>query len=109
GASTPQRVDVAGGATQTVELEAVAAIAHLEIKTSEPTAILFLDDKALAEGKFSGDVAPGEHKLVVTKEGFERYETKLALSPHGSEKLDVVLKKPGGTITVAASENPHRG
>src|SRR5262249_55674575 len=67
GASTPQRVELAGGASQTLELEAAAAMAHLEVKTTEPTAILFFDDKPLAEGSFIGDVAPGEHKLVVTK------------------------------------------
>ena len=109
GASTPQRVEVKGGGSETLDLEASASMGHLEVKTNEPTAILFLDGKALAEGRFAGDVAPGEHKLVVTKEGYERFERSIVVTPSGSDSVDVVLKKAGEQRGIAAVENPDRG
>ncbi len=93
GASTPQRVEVERGKAVTVELAAVASTTHLEITTGDHLAILFFDGKPLAEGSFSGDVAPGEHLLVVAKEGWDRVEKKLNLQPSGREKVEIVLTK----------------
>jgi PEGA domain len=93
GASTPQRVEVERGKAVTVELAAVAATAHLEVTTGDHLAIVFFDGKPLAEGSFSGDVAPGEHVLVVAKEGWDRVEKKINLAPQGHEKVDIVLTK----------------
>ncbi len=93
GASTPQRVEIERGKSVTVELAAVAATAHLEVTTGDHLAIVFFDGKPLAEGSFSGDVAPGEHVLVVAKEGWDRYEKKINLAPSGREKVEIVLTK----------------
>ncbi len=111
GASTPQRVEVERGKTVTVELAALASTAHLEVKTSESGAILFFDGKPLAEGNFSGDVAPGEHTLVVTREGFQRFEKKLTLSPNAREMVEVKLQKPGesNAVSLAAADVSGRG
>jgi hypothetical protein len=106
-ASTPQRVEVQAGKASSIELAAVAALSHLEITTSDPHAILFLDGKALAEGSFKGDVAPGDHMLAVTKEGFERYEKRLSLAPQGTEAIDVKLQKAG--TPAASGVEPARG
>ena len=109
GVSTPQRVEIERGKTATVELAAVAATTHLEITTGDHLAILFFDGKPLAEGSFSGDVAPGEHVLVVAKEGWDRVEKKLNLAPNGNEKVNIVLTKSRETNAVKNLDEEQRG
>jgi hypothetical protein len=109
GASTPQHIEIERGKTTSLALLATAATAHITIRVSEPHALLFLDGNSLAEGSYAGDVPPGEHKLAVQKEGFERYEQTVILAPQASEAIDVKLQKPGAHAIETGATDLGRG
>ena len=93
-ASPPQQVTITKGDSVQVELAAVAASAHLEVTTSDRKGLIFLDSKAVGEGAYAADVAVGPHTLVVTRDGYERYENKVTLVDKQSFTETVTLKLP---------------
>ena len=99
-AAPPQKVEVVRGQASVIELGAVATSAHVEISVSDPRAIVFIDGKPAGEGSFSGDLAPGEHTLVVSREGFERFEKKIVLAEKDSVKETIALKKTETSVVV---------
>jgi PEGA domain len=102
--SPAQQVTIAKGGTLQVELAAVAASAHLDITTSDRKGIIFLDAKPVAEGAYSGDVAPGAHLIAVTREGYERYEKTIELADKQSLSESVTLKLPEAKTSGPAVE-----
>ncbi len=92
-AAAPLTIEIVKGKSVDIELTAVATTAHLEVKVDDARAIVFLDGKPAAEGHFSGDVTPGPHTLVVSREGFDRFEKKLVMAEKDSVTETVTLKK----------------
>jgi hypothetical protein len=91
-ASPAQKIEVERGKTSEVTLTAIAASAHLEVTTSDRQGIIFLDNKPVAEGAYTGDVPPGEHLVSVTRDGFERYDKKVDLQDKQTVVETVTLK-----------------
>jgi hypothetical protein len=108
--SPAQSVDVTLGGRFTVDLTAASTAAHVQVRTSDGKGNIYVDGVIKGEGTFAGDVTPGPHTLVVTREGYERFEKAIPLKPSETE-ADTVTLKPvaaaGGVVT--ESEHPYQG
>jgi len=96
-----QVVEVVRGKTHEVELAASAFIARLEIRTSDNKGLILLDGKPVAEGSFAGEASVGPHLIVVTREGYERYENRVNLADKQTLVETVTLKRTGATLDSA--------
>jgi hypothetical protein len=90
--AAPQTIDVTPGSRTAVDLVASPTGAHLLIRTSDGKGTIFVDGAARGEGTFSGDVPPGPHSVVVTREGFERYEKSMTLADNTTLAETVTLR-----------------
>jgi hypothetical protein len=102
--AAPQKVDVAKGQKQELELVAFAATARLEVKTSDSKGIIFVDGKPVAEGSFRGDVPAGPHVVEVKREGFDPFTKQIDLADKQTYAETVTLKRPGGDVVGPATE-----
>ncbi len=75
-----QTVDLQAGSRATVDLVSSATAAHIQIRTNDGKGSIFVDSVVRGEGAFAGDVAPGPHTVVVSREGFQRYEKAMTLA-----------------------------
>ena len=107
-AATPQKVAVERGKTAEVEIVASSATAPLRVVTNDGKGIIYLDDKVVGEGQFSGDVPAGPHRIKVTREGYDSYEEDFVLQPKEPSAKTVTLKLVG-KIETKAIETEGRG
>jgi hypothetical protein len=93
-----QSIDVPGGNEATVAITFVALVpaARLVVST-EPAAMIFVDQKAVARGRFDGRVPSGLHGIQVTESGKWPYQAQVALFDGDVKSLDVAL-----------TDSPHR-
>lgn len=91
-AAAPEKVTVERGKTRDVELVASATLATVKLTTSDGKGLLYLDDKVVGEGSFSGDVPAGPHKLKITREGYETFEEDIVLHDKETLARTVTLK-----------------
>jgi hypothetical protein len=109
-ASLPQTVSVDKGQSLPVQLEAVAASAHVEVTTSDRKGIIFLDGKPVAEGSYVADVAVGPHVIAVTRDGYDKFEKNVTLADKQNLSETVTLKLPEAkTSGDAESERTYNG
>jgi hypothetical protein len=87
-----QTVELTPGSRTSIDLVSSATAAHLQVRTSDGKGAVFIDGVARGEGAFAGDVAPGPHTVVVTRDGFERYEKTLTLGERQTWAETVTLK-----------------
>jgi len=92
----PQQVTVKPGDRSAVSLVVAATAAHLQVRTSDGKGLIYVDGAVKAEGAFSADVGPGPHTVVVSREGYERFEKALTLAPRETWAETVTLKPTGG-------------
>ena len=69
-----QTVDIAAGSKTAIDLVASDTAAHVNITTSDGKGVIYLDGVVKGEGTFTGDIAPGPHSVVVSRDGYQRYE-----------------------------------
>jgi hypothetical protein len=86
-----QTVDVAAGSKTAIDLVASDTAAHVNITTSDGKGVIYLDGVVKGEGKFTADVAPGPHSVVVSRDGYQRYEKSLTLDPRQTWAETVTL------------------
>jgi hypothetical protein len=79
GTAPAQAVDVVGGGRSSIDLAVSSTAAHVQVRTSDGKGLIYLDGVVKAEGAFSGDVPPGPHTVVVTREDYKRFEKTLTL------------------------------
>lgn len=106
-----QQIDVAAGARAAVDLAASSTSAHLQVRTSDSKGIVYIDGIVKGEGGFSGDLAPGPHSIVVSREGFDRFEKTVTLVERQTDVETVTLKSSAGAAAAsnAEAERPFEG
>jgi hypothetical protein len=101
-----QSVDISAGSKTTVDLVSSATAAHLQIRTSDGRGIIYVDGVVKGEGAFEGDVAPGPHTFVVSREGYERFEKTVNLAERQTDAETVTLQPV--QAAVASSQEGER-
>jgi hypothetical protein len=108
--ASPQTITVALGATSSFDLSASSTTAHIQVRTNDGKGNIYVDNVIKGEGAFAGDVAAGPHTIVVSREGFERFEKTVTLGPNETS-ADTVSLKPiaaaGGVVK--DSDRPYQG
>ncbi|HEX3770180.1 MAG TPA: PEGA domain-containing protein [Polyangiaceae bacterium] len=107
--ASAQNINVAVGATQTVDLVSAATAAHLNLQTSDGKGTVYVDGVAKGEGTFQGDVTPGAHVVVVQRDGYERYEKTLNLGERETWAETVTLKEAAAAASTAGVARAFEG
>jgi hypothetical protein len=98
-----QTVELTPGSRTSIDLVSSATAAHLQVRTSDGKGAVFVDGTARGEGAFAGDVAPGPHTIVVTRDGYQRYEKSVTLAERQTFAETVTLQ-PVAAAGAAATE-----
>jgi tetratricopeptide (TPR) repeat protein len=76
----------------------------VEIKSNVPGADIYLDDKSVgvfAKTPYSGNIKPGKHKIWVTTEGYDTFETEIDIVAGETHEINADIKgNPVGWINV---------
>jgi hypothetical protein len=92
-----ERVKVSAGAGLVLKLDLQRAAAGLlRVTVGVPGAEIFVDGKKLDPEKPAIEVSTGEHFVVVTKEGYAKYEEKIKVAEGKDKNITVELKAIGG-------------
>jgi hypothetical protein len=87
-----QGIDVPGGNESTVAITFVALVPAARLVVSAaPAATIFVDQKAVARGRFDGRVPSGLHEVQVTADGKRPYLAQVTLTDGDVKSLDVAL------------------
>jgi hypothetical protein len=105
-----QAINVTLGATSSIDLTAASTIAHIQVRTNDGKGNIYVDNVIKGEGAYAGDVPSGPHTIVVSREGYERFEKTVTLGPNETS-ADTVSLKPIGAAggVVKESERPYQG
>ncbi len=87
-----QTVTLSAGSKVTVDLVATPTAGHLQIRTSDGQGLITVDGAVRGTGAFAGDLAPGEHTVAVTRDGYQPYQKTLALGVRESAAETVTLQ-----------------
>jgi hypothetical protein len=90
--AAPEKVTVERGKTKDVELVASATYATLKVGTSDGKGLVYLDDKLVGEGSFTSDIPSGQHRLRITREGYDPFEETLELKDKETLARTITLK-----------------
>jgi hypothetical protein len=104
----PQGVMVTAGDREQLTLVTTATAGHVQIRTSDGKGLVYLDGVVKGEGAFEGDAAPGPHSVVVTREGYDRYEKPFTLGPRETMAETVTLHPTVSATAAAAAANAER-
>jgi hypothetical protein len=102
-----QTVELQAGSRAAVDLVSSATAAHIQIRTNDGKGSIYVDGVVRGEGAFSGDVAPGPHNVVVSREGFQRYEKAMTLGERQTWAETVTL--PSAAAAGATVSEGERG
>lgn len=91
-AATPQKITVERGKEIAVELVASSTTAPLKVTTNDGKGLIYIDDKLVGEGQFSGEIPAGAHRIRVTREGYDPYEEDVVLEDKKPVARSVALK-----------------
>lgn len=86
-------VEVKTGETAQVELVAGPAGGTFEVRIDGGKGEIFIDGKKVGSDTFKGEVAPGEHTLVVKRDGYEDYEKTVNIKSGETLSESVTLRK----------------
>jgi hypothetical protein len=87
-----QTVEITAGSRSAVDLVASGTAAHIQVRTNDGQGSIFIDGVDKGIGAFSGDVAPGPHSIVVTRDGFQRFEKSYTLAEKQTVAETVTLQ-----------------
>jgi hypothetical protein len=105
-----QTVDVAVGSRTAIDLVASDTAAHVQVTTSDGKGVIYLDGVVKGEGKFTGDVSPGPHSVVVSRDGYQRFEKTLTLAERQTWAETVTLSQtPSATAGEGEAEQAYQG
>lgn len=91
-AAAAQKVTVERGKEAQVELVASSTTAPLKVSTNDGKGLIYIDDKLVGEGSFSGDLPAGPHRIRITREGYDPYEEDVTLVDKTPAVRSVALK-----------------
>lgn len=87
-------------------LEAVLAekgVQQVTIDSNPTGATVIVDDKPVGVTPFTGQLAPGRHRVVLTLKGYVDAERELSLTAERAQELEVALEaKPEAPVAAAA-------
>ena len=98
-----QTVELQAGSRAAVDLVSSATAAHIQIRTNDGKGSIYVDGVVRGEGAFSGDVAPGPHSIVVSRDGFQRFEKSMTLGERQTWAETVTLP-PAAAAGATVSE-----
>ncbi len=75
---------------------------QLSVFASPTGARVFVDGKQVGEAPWTGELAPGRHRIRVEHEGYGTYERELLLGPDRAQDMDVTLKADGAVSPTPA-------
>jgi hypothetical protein len=105
-----QTVDVAVGSSTAIDLVASDTAAHVQVTTSDGKGVIYLDGVVKGEGTFKGDVAPGPHSVVVSRDGYQRFEKTLTLAERQTWAETVTLSQtPSANAGQGEADHPYAG
>lgn len=106
-----QTVQITAGSKTSVDLVPSATAAHLQIRTNDGKGIIYVDGVVKGEGAFEADVAPGPHTLVVSREGYERFEKTVNLAERQTDAETVTLQpmQIAAATSQEGGERPYQG
>ena len=105
-----QTVQITAGSKTAIDLVSAATAAHLQIRTSDGKGIIYVDGVVKGEGAFEGDVAPGPHTFVVSREGYERFEKSVTLAERQTDAETVTLQTlKTASASAQEGERPYQG
>ncbi len=93
-AASPQTIELLKGGRGVLEFVATAAVARLELKTSDGQGYIYLDDQLKGEGAFAADVPVGPHTIDVKREGFVPFRKVVTLADKQKYAEVVTLVRP---------------
>jgi hypothetical protein len=105
--AAPQTIEVTAGSRTAIDLIPAPIGAHLQVRTSDGKGSILVDGVARGEGAFSGDVPPGPHSVVVTRDGYQRFEKTMPLAERQTWAETVTLQ-PVGTTGGASAGGAER-
>lgn len=103
-----QTVQITAGSNTSVDLSASATTAHLQIRTSDGKGIIYVDGVVKGEGAFEGDVSPGPHTIVVSRDGYERFEKTVTLAERQTDAETVTLQPTQAVATSTVATGGER-
>lgn len=68
--------------------------ANVTVKSTPPGADISVDGKFMGNTPSTIQLAPGEHQVLIEKEGLRPWQRTMTVSPGGSITLDATLEKP---------------
>ncbi|HXX66257.1 MAG TPA: PEGA domain-containing protein [Polyangiaceae bacterium] len=105
-----QKINVVAGTSSSVALAASSISAHLQIRTSDGQGLVVVDGSPKGQGAFAGDVAPGQHTVTVSRDGYQPYQKALTLAPQETWAETVTLSPAVAPVsTVNSAERPIEG
>ncbi len=105
-----QTVDVTVGSRTAIDLVASDTAAHVSVTTSDGKGVIYLDGVVKGEGTFKGDVAPGPHSVVVSRDGYQRFEKTLTLAEQQTWAETVTLSQtPSANAGTGEADHPYNG
>jgi hypothetical protein len=105
-----QTVELSAGSRAMVDLVSSATAAHVQIRTNDGRGSIYLDGVIRGEGAFASDVAPGPHTVVVSRDGFQRFEKAMTLGERQTWAETVTLAPVAAAgATVAEGERALEG
>jgi hypothetical protein len=108
--ATGQTVDVTVGSRTAIDLVASDIAAHVQVTTSDGKGVIYLDGVVKGEGTFKGDVAPGPHSVVVSRDGYQRFEKTLTLTERQTWAETVTLTQtPSANAGQGEAEHAYQG
>jgi hypothetical protein len=83
--------------------EPVVATSELNVRDTDEQGRIFLDEREVGSGTFSGRVAAGVHRIKVTREGYQSVEKVVDLAPGQVHMETVLLRRMIGAEEAAAA------
>jgi hypothetical protein len=93
-----QNIQVVAGSNIEVDLVASATMGHISVSTNDGKGVIYVDGQVVGEGKYDHDFAPGPHTVVVSREGYQRYEQTFTLAEHQQWSQVVTLAQNAATL-----------
>ena len=98
-AAAQDRADAGRFDLETIDLGAMSTAAHIQVRTNDGKGAIYVDAVARGEGTYVGDLTPGPHVIVVTREGYERFEKTVALEERQTWAETVTLQPLASTVS----------
>lgn len=75
-----------------------AVSAELDVSVADGQGAIHIDGRPVGEGSFRGSMSPGRHRIKVTREGYEPFESVVVLEPGEVRSESVSLRPSVGFV-----------